>query len=160
MAIQCCTLATVIVAIACAGTKPPTRVAPAHVSSSNATPTATASAPLKFENKCLGNYPDGPRKCTPVPTLADDIRSHALARIPAVRGCYEAALARVGVRSGTLEVGWHIEADGRADCVNVLQDPVGDQAFRDCVVSAFNAPMDVAPQCQVAAAWGYGLTPP
>lgn len=114
-----------------------------------------------FDNQCVADGAVPNKECAqPPPNLADDIRRAGTEKINPVRNCYEAALTRVGARSGRLTIGWHINERGDVDCVNVIQDPVRDPVFRACVERAFADVHHVPVPCGAAATWSYGLTPP
>jgi hypothetical protein len=117
--------------------------------------------PQRFANKCTEASKPVGADCTLGPGTDKDVRRVAEERLGAIRGCYEAALSRVGRRRGRLTVAWRITSHGTIDCVNVIEDPMRDETFRSCVGGLFaDASHDPLYPCGAIAQWKYGLTPP
>lgn len=114
---------------------------------------------LTLPNNCTHKNEPATKPCTLTRSFEDDIRRAAEEKTDAIRVCYEAAVKRVGPRSGSLRVAWRIDDNGAVDCVGVVRDPMRDEAFRKCVEGAF-ADVRHPMGCAADATWSYGLRPP
>lgn len=75
----------------------------------------------------IPNEADGP------PLTRDEIRLVVRAKLPQVRACFDAGLARAPDIGGRVVLRFTIQADGRADAITVEEDELGEPSVAECL---------------------------